>query len=387
MSVTLEPPARSVKGLYRPTWAEIDLDALRGNVGQIKKAISSRTGLIAVVKANAYGHGALEVARTLAQVGVSWVGVSSVEEGLALRSTGFEAGILVLGTSFPFESFEVALESGLTPTVSSLDGLEAFAQAASRRGKEGARFHLKVDTGMGRIGVSVSAATQIFEWLKSHEGVQLEGLYTHFSSADSDPEMTRQQLTLLHEVVQEAQRFGQKCLVHAAASAAIFSYPESHLDAVRPGLSLYGILPVDHSRAVSLNPVLSWKTRAVFVKSIPAGTPVSYGASFRTVRPSRIATLPVGYADGYRRELSNKSEVLILGHRCPVVGRVTMDHTMVDVTDVGERVGAGEEVVLIGRQGSEEISAWEMARLCGTIPYEVLCGISNRVPRIFKGSR
>jgi alanine racemase len=237
---------------------------------------------------------------------------------------------------------------------------------------------------MGRIGISPSGAGALFDWLRSRPAVRLEGIYTHFACADSDGEMTRRQLTALQGVVEEARRQGQRdFLTHAANSAAVFSSPETHLDAVRPGLSLYGVSPWDGGHAHPLlRPVLSWKTRIAFIKSVPAGGTVSYGATFRATRPSRLATLPVGYADGYRRDLSNKGEVLVRGKRCPVAGRVTMDHIMVDVTDLGAGVDAGEEVVLLGSQEGQEISAWDMARLCGTIPYEILCGISPRVPRV-----
>jgi alanine racemase len=385
LNLSLESRASGARAVYRPTWVEIDPNALRHNVGQIRAVIPARTQILSVVKADAYGHGVVEVSRFLSQWGIGWFGVSSIEEGLALKEAGVKGRILLLGTSSPFDGFEAALQADLTLTIASLRGLEALIETASRFRREGGvRFHLKIETGMGRIGVSPGGAAAIFERLRSHPAVHLEGLYTHFSCADSDPSTTRRQLGVLQQVVEEARRRGQMdFVVHAANSAAIFSSPETHLDWVRPGLSLYGILPWDERRSQpSLRPVLSWKTRIVFIKSVPAGTPVSYGATFHTSRPSRLATLPVGYADGYRRDLSGAGQVLIQGVRCPVIGRVTMDHTMVDVTDLDAGVEVGEEVVLLGSQGSEEISAWDIARVCRTIPYEILCGISQRVPRV-----
>ena len=386
MTAVLEPPVTSTAVGYRPTWAEVDLEALRWNLNRIRAVISPGTQVAAVVKANAYGHGAVEVSQVFSQEGVHGVGVSTVEEGLALRSAGFKARVFLLGTSYPFEGFEAVLQSDLTPTVSSLDGLQALEAIGSRLGKSGIRFHLKVETGMGRIGVSPAGAVRIFEWLGSRPTLCLEGIYTHFSSADSDSEMTRRQLDVLRQVVEQARRQGHShFFVHAANSAAIFSLPESHMDWVRPGLSLYGISPFDKEEKMDLRPVLSWKTRIAFIKSVPEGTSLSYGATFRTSRPSRIATLPVGYADGYRRELSNAGQVLIHGVRCPAVGRVTMDHTLVDVTDLEPHADVGDEAVLLGNQEQETISAWEIARICRTIPYEILCGISPRVPRVFRG--
>jgi alanine racemase len=384
LSLSLEARPASGLRVYRPTWAEIDPNSLRHNLEQIRAVLPPRVQILSVVKANAYGHGSCDVSRLLAQWGIDWFGVSSIEEGLALRACGLKGRILLLGTSFPFDGFEAALKADLTPTVASLRGLEALAEVASRLGRHETRIHLKVETGMGRIGVSPAGVAVLFDWLNSHPAVRLEGIYTHFSCADSNPGMTLEQLSLLRRVIEVARQCGQKDFVaHAANSAAVFSCPETHLDMVRPGLSLYGVPPWEESRPKPvLWPVLTWKTRIAFIKSISVGTSVSYGATFRAVRASRIATLPVGYADGYRRDLSNMGQVLIRGQRCPVVGRITMDHAMVDITDLDAGVEVGEEVVLLGSQGKEEISAWDMARSCRTIPYEILCGISQRVPRI-----
>jgi alanine racemase len=290
--------------------------------------------------------------------------------------------ILILGSLYPFDSHDVVLEHNLIPTVASRSSAHALAQRAHRRGRPAA-CHVKIDTGMGRIGMSPATAREALLAIRHNPWLKVEGVYTHLACADSAT-ATAQQLRLFETTL--AGRPQGRVLRHAANSGGALLRPASHYDVVRPGILLYGAPPwaaLEH--AMPLRPVLTWKTRVVFIKSISRGTPVSYGWTWRARRRSRVATLPVGYADGYRRDLSNRANVLVKRRRCPVVGRVTMDQIMVDVTD-WPGVDVGEEVVLLGRQGREQVTATEMAAWAGTLPYEILCGISKRVPRVFRGA-
>jgi alanine racemase len=367
---------------FRPTWAEISLTAFQDNLRETARVLGPSVRMIVVLKANGYGHGALALAKSAADLrGVPlWgFGLSSVEEGLALREAGIRQPLLILGSLYPFDSFEAALQSDLTPTVASRRAALALGRIAAAL-KRRVRVHLKVDTGMGRIGISPEAAGETLQAIEEG-GLQLEGVYTHLARADSRAK-TRTQMKEFDRVAALVRRRGLSPMMHAANSAAVFLYPEWHHQAVRPGLALYGVRPagVRPSR-VALRPVLTWKTRIVFLKKARPGIAVSYGSTFRTKRTSWLATLPVGYADGYRRSFSNRGQVLVKGRRCPVVGRVTMDQTVVDVTDV-PHVEVGEEVVLLGEQAGNRVLAEDMARWADTIPYEILCGISGRVPRV-----
>ncbi len=366
--------------MYRPTWVEISTRAFSSNLRQLKLLAGPGVAVMAVLKADAYGHGGKPLAKRAVEDGASLIGVSSLEEGIALRECGIEAPILLLGGIYPLENFAVAIENNLTPTVSSLDAVKSLGEIASAR-KIKVSFHLKVDTGMGRIGVSPIGAKTIFSWLSGQPQLNLAGVYSHFACADSDPTVTQDQLRDFLSVRELATGFGFKnTKFHIANSAAAIRYPESRLDLIRPGIALYGVPTVSVAEDIHLQPVLSWHSRIVFLKKVPSGTPISYGASFRTKRESVIATLPVGYADGIPRLASNKGFVLIKGRRCPIVGRVTMDHIMVDVTDIP--VDIGEIVTLIGRQSDAVISASEWGAWADTISYEIFCGISKRVPRI-----
>lgn len=368
-------------GLLRPTWAEIDGRAFKKNIAAIAACLKRSTKIIAVVKANAYGHMAAPLSAIAGKRGVAMLGVSSIEEGISLREDGIKAPILILGSIFPLENLAVAVQHKLIPTISSLQGLAALARLAKQR-RATLPFHLKVDTGMGRVGVTPATALRILDRVAVTPGVKLEGVYMHFSAADADPAWTAHQIKKFLPVVEYGHGLGLRFAAHAANSAALCRHPEYQLDMVRPGITLYGLEPFEGAaKKLKLSPVLSWKTRIVFLKRVAKGTPVSYGGTFKTKRFSVIATLPVGYADGYNRLLSNRGAVLVGGKRCPVVGRVTMDMIMVDVTDV-KGVEPGAEAVLIGTQGKERITAEEIACWCGTINYEVTCGISSRVPRI-----
>lgn len=370
----------TAKKAYRPTHVQIDTKAFLRNIQAVRSALDPKTKMLAVVKANAYGHMAVPLMR-LAERNFDMLGVSSIEEGIALRDGGVKKPILIMGSIYPLENLKAAFRHNLIPTISSLDGLRELSNIASKLNKV-LPYHLKVDTGMSRVGISAMRAPDFIDKSLSLKGVRLDGIYTHFSSAGTDPEYTLNQLNQLKTVIGYAKRLKLKFTAHAANSDAIFHYPESHLDMVRPGLSLYGIW---HNEAgipkVNLEPVLSWKTKIVFLKKIKEGTPVSYGKTFVTQKPSAIATLPVGYADGLNRNLSNKGFVLIRGKRCPIVGRVTMDMVMADVSGI-EGADVGDEAVLIGRQGNSEITAKEMADAAGTITYEIVCSIGYRVPRV-----
>ena len=366
---------------YRPTWTEIDVKAFRSNFQNIKSHLKKKTKILAVVKANAYGHMSVPLAHEAVKLGAAALGVSSLEEGIVLRENGIKGEILILGSIYPLENLAAAAQFDLTPTISSIQGVAQLVHIAKRAHKC-LRFHLKVDTGMGRIGVSTLSAFRLIEKISLRNEIKMTGLYTHFACADCDKEFTMKQLDSFLEVVQYAKKLGLKFTAHAANSAAFFKYNKAQLDMVRPGISLYGLLPyAGADRVIKLKPVLSWKTRIVYLKRIKKNTSVSYGRTYSAKRPVVIATLPVGYADGYNRQLSNKGEVLIRSKRCPVVGRVTMDMIMVDVTAVtGAEIG--DEAVIIGRQGNQVITAEDIAAKLNTINYEITCGISYRVPRI-----
>lgn len=361
---------------FRPTWAEIDADALVSNLRRLRRK-AGRAKLMFVVKANAYGHDAALCARAAQRArAADWLGVSSVEEGVALREAGLQLPILVLGSLYPFESVLAAVAYGLTPMVASFDAAKRVAEAAQRL-KRRVDCHVKVDTGMGRVGAGRETAVSIVRALASSPGVRCTGLFTHLASAESDRIFTRRQLERFGGVLRALQREGLRPpLAHAANSAALLRHPESRFDMVRPGLAAYGLLD-------GFDPVLSLKSKIVFLKTVPPGATVSYGATWRARRVSRVATLPIGYGDGYARALSNRGPVLIGGVRCPVIGRVTMDQTMVDATGV-PAARVGDDAVLIGRQGDGHIPASELARLCGTISYETVTALSARVPRALK---
>jgi alanine racemase len=357
---------------YRPTWVDVDLGAIRHNARVLKPDGRS---LMAVVKANGYGHGDKEVARAAIEGGATWCGVALVEEGLRLRAAGVEVPILVL-SELPAGSEAVALAHRLTPTLYTAAGLERLAAAA--RGK--AAVHVKVDTGMHRVGVWPPEDTSAFVERVHAAGLEVEGLFTHFARADDDEVVTKEQLAVFLDVVDAVRAGGEPPLCHAANTAATILYPEAHLDLVRPGIGLYGILPAPGVGAdLGLRPALRWRSEVASVSRLPAGEATSYGHRYRLERDAWIATVPVGYADGYPRQLTNLGEVLIGGRRHGVAGTVTMDQLLVDCGDADVRVG--EEVVLIGDQGGETIGADELGRLFGTIGYEIVARIGERVPR------
>jgi alanine racemase len=370
----------------RPTSAVVDLDTLGRNFGEVLRRAGGRS-VLAVVKARAYGHGAVPVSLRLLESGAQMLGVALVEEGRELRSAGITAPILVMGALFP-EQAEAVAELGLTPVVYSMPVARALAAAAIRRARRIA-VHVKIDTGMGRIGVMPAEAAQFIGELRCLEGIDVRGLMTHFADADlRDKQFSSDQMDRFEEVVRSLESGGISVPErHAANSAALLDYPRALFTMVRPGLMLYGYNPLATALPdLELHPVLSLVTRIASIKKVPAGVPISYGRTFTTARESLIATIPIGYADGYSRSLSNRGEALVRGMRVPVAGRICMDMCMLDVTQV-PGVREQDEVVLIGRQGAEVITADDIAKFCGTIPYEVLCGISQRVPRVYRRVR
>lgn len=375
----------------RPTTAHIDLRALRDNVRQARRLAGGRD-VIAVVKADAYGHGAVPVARVLAAEGVGRFGVALVEEGRALRDAGLGGEIIVLG-GFTGEQAADLVDLGLSAAVSDMDHAAALDRAARRAGRV-APIHVKVDTGMGRLGFPFAEAGQSLARLTACSGLRVEGLMTHFADADlADPAYAREQMARFDAAAGAARRAGAAVpMRHAANSAALMKGPRglaarpAHptdgplYEAVRPGIMLYGCRPGPDPGGIALRPVLALTTKISLLKRVPADTPISYGRTFVTRRESLIAVLPIGYADGYPRALSNRGVVLVRGRRAPVVGRVCMDLTMIDATDVPDAT-EGDDVVLIGSQGDVVLSAEEVAEAAGTIAYEILCGIGPRVPR------
>lgn len=338
---------------------------------------------MAVVKANAYGHGAVEVTRALLRHGISRFAVVSVDEGLALRQTGITAPIVVLGPLFP-EQISDLLAHQLTPVLSDLGILPALSQAASSL-NTAYPIHIKVETGMGRLGLRARDVESLIHTLPLHGPLQLEGMMTHLADTDgASEEATEEQLAAFRRVVDQVEQRGWRIpLVHATNSAGLIRYPQSHFSLVRPGIMLYGYhtLP-DSVPAPQLQPVLSLRSTIAQIRMVEPGGTVSYNRTFVATRRSRIAVLPIGYADGYSRRLSNRGMVLIRGQRAPVVGLVCMDMVMVDVTKIpGAQMG--DEVILIGQQGQESIWADDVAAWTDTIPYEILCAIGPRVPRLY----
>jgi alanine racemase len=374
----MEPPR------IRPTRAEVDVGALARNV-QTLRSIAPGTALLAMVKANAYGHGATIVAAALEALGVELFGVALVEEGLALRNAGISGEILVLGGAYE-GAWDALVEERLVPAVFREDHLEALA-TASRRGGSKPRAHLKVDTGMARLGALPEEVPALLARARAL-GIEFEGVMSHFANADlSDGSVTQRQLEEFETILGLVHAAGfRPRWQHLANSAAMVALPRARTGSVynlvRPGLALYGVSPAPWIVPPRpLEPVLSWKTAIVHLKTVPTGTAVSYGGSWTARRPTQLATLPVGYADGYPRRLSNRAQVLVRGQRAPVVGRVCMDLCMVDVTDVAGTT-LGDEVVLLGHQAGQELGVVELAGWLETIPYEVLCGVGARVPRV-----
>ena len=362
--------------ILRPTIAEVDLAKLARNLQRVRSQVGPQVSLLAILKANAYGHGAVKIGQFIEQHNLAqWFGVASVEEGIILREQGLKTPILVLGSIYPFEAFEYAIKYDLAVTVASLQAAQAVCDTAAKLGKK-AVCHVKQDTGMGRIGTRRGGVVKMVEFLHKNPHAVLDGLYSHLCSVESDPEYTERQIGFFRDSLTNLQlRNIPIPHIHLAASAAIVARPDAHFTLVRPGHSIYGL-------EKGYEPILSLKTRVVYVKDVPTGFSVSYNRSFVATRPVKVATLPLGYGDGYMRALSNKAQVLIRGQRCRVLGNITMDMLMVDISHAPQ-VSVGDEVVVVGRQGDEEITLKELADLAGTIDYELCTQLNARVPRIY----
>lgn len=370
---------------YRDAWAEINLDAIGQNVQTFRRLLPVETTIMAVVKADGYGHGAFQVAQRALKEGVTYLGVAFLEEALELREKGITAPILIL-SSIPERGIPLAVKSHITLTAYREDILDAIIQSAEEL-QEKVKIHIKLDTGMGRIGIRhTDELERVLQRALAHPFIEVEGVFTHFSTADEENidylDYQHKNLQGFLEYIQE--RGIHIPLIHSSNSAAAMFYPDKSRHMIRLGISLYGQYPSEFTKTsgVPLYPSFQWKARLSHVKRVVADTKISYGATFATQRDSLIATVPVGYADGYNRLLSNKGFVLVKGQRVPIVGRVCMDQFMVDVTGL-EGVEPGDEVVLIGKQGAEEITVDEMAGWLNTINYEVTCMVSKRIPRVY----
>ena len=363
--------------ILRPTIAEVDLKKLARNMRKVHEQAGPGVKVLTVLKANAYGHGAEKLGLFLQQRQLSdFFGTASVEEGMALRQAGVTLPILVLGSIYPFEAFEYAINHNLAITIASLDAAKAVSEIAAKLGKK-ALCHVKQDTGMGRIGTRRGGVFNVIDFLAHSPHVVLEGLYTHLSSVETDPAYTEAQIGYYRDTLTNVKLHGMHIpLCHVAASSAIVARPDAHYDMVRTGHSAFGL-------EKGFEPILSLKTRVVYVKDVPAGSSISYNRSFIAPRAMKVATLPLGYGDGYLRALSNKADILIRGKRCRVLGNVTMDMLMVDITEAGP-VAVGDEAVAVGRQGDEEVTYAELAEKAGTIDYELCTLLMPRVPRIYK---
>jgi len=379
-------------------WAEIDLGNIAHNTRQLRGMLDRRSQLLVAVKANGYGHGAVEIAQKVLQNGASTLGVARIEEAIELRKAGIEAPILIFGYTDPVHA-EQLMAFHLIQTVYSLPMADAFSKAAILYGGK-ISVHLKVDTGMGRIGLIPdcagtclpgmdikNTAIQHAQAIASLSGIELEGIYTHFAAADNaDKTSARNQLLLFLDFVDRLTRSGVRIpLRHAANSAAIIEMPETHLDMVRAGISVYGFYPSRHTdrKKIDLLPAMTLKTRIVQLKSVSSHFKVSYGSTYETVTPTTIATVPVGYADGLNRRLSSRGHMLVHGQRAPIVGRICMDFTMLDVGGI-EGAGLNDEVIVFGKQKDASITVDNIAETLDTIHYEIVSAISNRVHRLYR---
>jgi alanine racemase len=371
--------------LERLAWAEIDLGSLRSNVQAIQEVVGEKTKIMAVVKANAYGHGAIEVGKAALDSGAVCLGVSSLVEAKQLRSAGIRAPVVILGYT-PAENYLEIVDQEITPTIRSVDVAKSLLTAARRREKS-LKIWVKVDTGMHRLGLDPEETLYFLRILKGYPNLELEGLFTHFATSDEDDlSFSNQQLSTFNKLLAEIKKEGIDIpLVSAANSAATFKMPESRFDLVRVGMAMYGFRPdKNFDYGVDLKPILTFKTQITQLTEIPKGDSVGYGRQFLAQRPTLVATLAVGYGDGFRRTPKNWGEVLIHGQRAPLIGRVAMDQAAIDVTDVKGDVRRGDEVTLIGKDGQQTLSVEDVAESLETIPYEVVTGLSGRVERIYK---
>ena len=374
----------------RPTWAEISLSALRENFRAVQRHVGPRVTVCAVIKADAYGHGATPCALSLESAGAKWLGVTTTDEGMPLRSAGVRSRILLMTGFWRGEEDEVVRQN-LTATVWEPWHVEVLSDAAERLGAGPQPIHLKIDSGMGRLGVTLAELPSMCRVIQRASHTVLEGVSTHFASSEvTDAPETRLQIENFERALRIVKDAGfSPALCHMDNTGGILARPDSWRDMVRPGIALYGYtLPLrsmkasaDNRPTIRVRPALSWRTRIISIRQFAAGQPVGYGGTYTTTAPSRIAVLPVGYADGYRRALSNRGRVIIRNGYAPIVGAVSMDLTLVDVSKI-PGAAEGDDAMLIGSRGSLKVDAAELAELSGTVPYEILCGISKRVPRV-----
>jgi alanine racemase len=379
---------------YRATFAEINLKAFKHNLQNLKRITEPDAGIMAVIKADAYGHGAIPCAKAAVESGVDYLGVAIIEEGIELRENGITEPILILGSIFPNEVADL-VRHDLATVLCTPHLAQTLAKEAEKQ-KKTVNVHIKVDTGMNRLGVLPENLLPLIETIRNLPALKLEALSTHFSSADDeDTSITKQQIELFQKTLSEVQKSGVAMppLTHMANTSALFRFPESRSKMVRPGLILYGALPslvlnsvvqevCQKNNLQNFQPVMQLKSKIILLKSVQKGQPLSYSRKYFTQKDSLIATLPMGYADGLHRNLSNNMDVLIRGKRAPQVGTICMDMILIDVTEVPD-VQMGDEVVIFGEQGEEEISVEELAEKSNTIPYEILCNVSKRVPRVY----
>ncbi|MEO6724949.1 MAG: alanine racemase [Blastocatellia bacterium] len=372
----------------RPTWAEISLSVLADNYRTVKAHLDHNVQLMAVVKANAYGHGAVRCARALEAAGADWFGVALIEEGIELREAGIARPVFCVGGSWQGQAEDV-IKHDLTPALFRLDAAEELNARAREAGRI-VRYHLKIDTGMGRLGVPFAEVAAFARELKRLDYIKLDGLMTHLADADGcQTAYTENQIEKYQEALCLLRELGlDPAWRHLAASAGVHAYPQAHGNLARAGATLYGLtrdVLSPNLEPFAVKPVMSLHSRIVLLKTVPAGTSLGYGCSFVTERESRIATIPIGYADGFHRAHSNNGRVIVRGQFAPVVGRVSMDLTILDVTDVDE-ISLGDEVILIGEQGGLRISTEDAAAQIGTISYEIVTSVSARVPRVYNES-
>lgn len=364
----------------RPVWAEVNLRTLRENYFKLQAYTQSE--MMPIVKADAYGHGVIPIVKTLAACGARRFGVAILEEALEIKKVFPELLVMIIGAPVPEEADTLVREE-IIPSIFQLSQAQALSEAAVKQHKT-AKLHLKIDTGMNRIGFRERDLETILK-ISELPNLNIEGIFTHFAASDqSDLSFAREQLKRFQNFYEELKGFGLEIPIrHAANSAAIVQFPEAHFELVRPGIALYGLPPsAQVGGNVGLEPVMSWRAKVTHVKTINTGETVSYGRTFQAAYPTCVATIPVGYADGLRRALSNHGEMLIQGKRSMMIGRVCMDQTMLEVTKM-KKVNVGDVVTILGKDGYEQITATEMADWLGTINYEVICGISKRVPRIY----
>jgi len=374
-----------MKKLLGPTWTEVNLDAIAQNVKNIKQLIGEKKELMAVVKGNAYGHDILEVSSVVLNKGATRLAVARLEEGIFLRKAGITVPILILGLTLKQQA-ELLVLYNITPTVCEYEMIEKLSESAIKEDRV-VKVHLKVDTGMGRIGIFCYDILRFIKRIRALKNVEIEGIFTHFSVADEkDKKYTEEQFRKFMEVLTLLEKEEIRIPIkHVGNSATLLDLPHMWLDLVRPGISIYGLYPsTEVQKIIKLIPAHSFKTRIVFLKELSAGEYISYGRTYTTIKKrTKVASLPLGYADGYNRLLSNQGEVLVRGRRFPVIGRICMDQTMIDVTNLPQ-VEIGDEVVLWGRQGQEEITVEEIAEKIGTINYEIVhMPDKKRVPKLF----